>query len=148
MKASAICSTLLAVPALGAALIGRQATEYKVSAFAGSCIPHSLYCNYEFDVAVTSALEPTHCNLMLLGPDLLPPVRPTGCEDAAYSWSVVLGDGSLALTVMSPLGEGTNLTGVHTITKDQLAMQDHGSVTIQYYKGPQNFTIGTERTSV
>ncbi|RYO76109.1 hypothetical protein DL766_002447 [Monosporascus sp. MC13-8B] len=146
MKASAICSTLVAVLALGAAQIGRQATEYKVSAFAGSCIPHSLYYNYEFDVATTSALESTHCSLMLLGPDLLPPVRPIGCEDAAYSWSVALGNESLALTVMTPLGEETNLTGVHTITKDQLAMLDHGSVVIQYYKGPRNFAIATERT--
>ena len=81
---------------------------------------------------------------MLQGPDLLPAVEPTGCENIAYSWSVAALEGSLELTVTSPLDEEKNLTGVHAIGKDQLEIENHGSVITQYYKGPRNFTIGAE----
>lgn len=85
---------------------------------------------------------------MLQGPDLLPAVEPTGCEDIGYTWSVAPLDGSLALTVTSVLDEKNNLTGIHMIAKDQLEMENHGAVITQYYKGPQNFTIGAKSMTV
>lgn len=95
-----------------------------------------------------SSSEPTHCSIIQQGPDLLPAIDPTGCEDAAYSWSVAPRNGSLGVTVTSPLDAKTNLTGLHLISKDQLAMETHEAVISQYYKGPQNFTVGAQSVAV
>ncbi len=107
---------------------------------------------YDFFVASAapsnSQEERTHCSIIQQGPDLLPAVEPTGCEDAAVSWSVALRNGSLAVSVTSPLDAKTNLTGVYTISKDQLAIENNDSAISQYYTGPQNFTIGAESVAV
>lgn len=110
--------------------------------------------NFRYDFFLTAAgstSEPTHCSVITQGPDLLPAIDTTGCEDAAYSWSVALVPGnrsSLGVTVTSALDAQTNLTGVHLIGKDQLAMETHETAISQYYRGPKNFTIGAESIAV
>ena len=107
---------------------------------------------YEFRVvAARSSSYPTQCEAILEGPDFLPPVDLRSCENQHYSWAVERagsdGDGTLTLSITTVLDKTANLTGFHIIGKDDLIMDDHGSVTTQRYVGPENFTVPVEETS-
>ncbi|KAI1500353.1 hypothetical protein F5X99DRAFT_386840 [Biscogniauxia marginata] len=147
MKFNAIIGSIFtAVAVSGAALRPIQASFYNVTDFHASCIPHSLFCSYEFDVVAESSTSPTNCSLMLLGPDSLPPVGQTGCEDPAYSWSVAVSNGTIALSVTTPLNGRMNLTGTHIVPTNQLIRVQNGASVSQRYNGPTSFTMNTVGT--
>ncbi|KAI0592784.1 hypothetical protein F4775DRAFT_580817 [Biscogniauxia sp. FL1348] len=132
----------------GAALRPRQATFFNVTDFHASCIPHSLLCSYEFDVVAQSSMFPTSCSLMLQGPDILPTVDQTACENSAYAWSVATSNGTLALSVTTVFNGRMNLTGTHIIPTGELIMEQNGASISQKYTGPTGFlmnTVGTPR---
>ncbi|KAK9415428.1 hypothetical protein SUNI508_10452 [Seiridium unicorne] len=109
----------------------RNATSYAVADFYAGCIPHSVFCYYEFVVDAA-----TNCTLMLQGPDYLPAVSLTGCEDPAYSWSVAKTNASglaLSITTVAPTNSTGNVTGTHEITSDELFVTDNGAVSDQNY---------------
>ncbi|KAI1336528.1 hypothetical protein F5Y15DRAFT_201494 [Xylariaceae sp. FL0016] len=153
MKPTAILGTLLCAAASvtaapGAALrFGRQASSYNVANFTASCIPHSVLCDYEFDVVASTDMFPTECSLLLQGDgDLLPPVELTGCENNAYAWSVASSNGTLSLTVTSSFNSRVNLTGTHLIPSSQLVLETNGASVSQRYVGPTAFNMSTYGT--
>lgn len=65
-----------------------------------------------------------------------------------YSWSIASGDETLTLSIMTILNPTTNLTGAHAIRKDELTVDDNGSVMTQRYTGAQNFSIPAQESQV
>ncbi|KAI1136292.1 hypothetical protein F5Y05DRAFT_392275 [Hypoxylon sp. FL0543] len=155
MKPNTLLATLFAASASGAVMKPRYANSFSVSNFTASCIPHSLYCTYEFFVITDPASaspsgnpSPVKCSLMLQGPDILPPVNLTGCEGGAYSWAVTLPQaGGLELRVTTPMDSHTNYTGVYDIPKEQLVTEQHGAVIDQRYTGPAGFAVPVSTTN-
>ncbi|RYP36693.1 hypothetical protein DL767_003255 [Monosporascus sp. MG133] len=58
--------------ASAASMQKKQAQEYKIVDFVASCIPHSVYCSYDFKVDHDPVFEPDHCEAFVQGPDNLP----------------------------------------------------------------------------
>ncbi|OTA70815.1 hypothetical protein K449DRAFT_460560 [Hypoxylon sp. EC38] len=149
MKSNTLLATLFAASASAAVMKPRQANSFSVSNFTASCIPHSLFCTYEFAVITdpTSASpsgnsSPAKCSLMLQGPDYLPPVNLTGCDGGAYSWAVTLPQaGGLELSITTAKDSHTNYTGIYDIPADQLVAEQHGAVIDQRYTGPPEFAV-------
>ncbi|KAK6209414.1 hypothetical protein LQW54_006267 [Pestalotiopsis sp. IQ-011] len=129
-------AAIFAAAASASAIARRNDTgSYSVTDFYASCIPHSTLCSYQFEVDAA-----TNCTLLLPGPDILPAVALTGCEDPAYSWSVATtDDGGLELSITTAATAG-NLTGVHDIESDELEIQNNGATSSQLYTGPLDFT--------
>ncbi|KAI0006853.1 hypothetical protein F4779DRAFT_594822 [Xylariaceae sp. FL0662B] len=137
----------------GAAVQPRQATFYTVSNFTASCIPHSVMCSYDFDVVAESSMFPTNCSAFVQGPDLLPAIPPTECDNPAYTWSATpegegeqdgsgSGSGSgITLRVSTPFNARINITGIYTIPADQLVVEQNGASSSQRYTGPSEFTL-------
>ncbi|KAL7623580.1 hypothetical protein AAE478_007263 [Parahypoxylon ruwenzoriense] len=134
-----LAAIFAAASANAAAVQPRQGRGFNVSKFSASCIPHSVMCSYDFMAAV-SGKQSTKCSLMVHGPDYLPAVPLTGCEDRTVSWSVIKENKGLALTLTTP-GAQSNITGTHAITEDQLVAEQHGAVITQRYTGPADFQI-------
>ncbi|KAI2609215.1 hypothetical protein GGR54DRAFT_643705 [Hypoxylon sp. NC1633] len=150
MQPNTLLTTLFAAAAVsGAAVQRRQANAFTVSNFTASCIPHSFYCAYDFDVITdpasvspTGNSTPVSCGLFLPGPDYLPAVGLTGCDPAAYSWSVAVAPGGgLQLSITTPQDSHGNYTGVYDVPADQLVAEQHGAVTTQRYIGPGDFSV-------
>ncbi|KAI6086861.1 hypothetical protein F4821DRAFT_237614 [Hypoxylon rubiginosum] len=148
MQTNAFIAALFAAATASGAALKRGATSFNVTGFSASCIPHSVYCNYEFSVITipTSASpsgneSPAKCQLMLQGPDILPEVAMTGCEGLAYSWGVDKLDGGLRLNVTTPQDSHTNYTGSYSIAPDQLVIEQNGAVVDQRYIGLPNFEV-------
>ncbi|KAI1079811.1 hypothetical protein F5B20DRAFT_153160 [Whalleya microplaca] len=143
MQLNAILATLAAAGAASAAAIQpRQATYYTVSNFTASCIPHSVMCSYGFDVVSESSTFPTNCSAFLQGPDRLPAVPATPCDNTAYTWSATPSDSDgLTLRVSVPFNSRTNITGIYTIPADQFVIEQNGASSSQRYTGPAEFKL-------
>ncbi|ORY60502.1 uncharacterized protein BCR38DRAFT_411654 [Pseudomassariella vexata] len=141
MKSSSIIATLFATASLGAVLRNREGCGFDVVQFYASCVPHSLYCSYSFNVTSESITAPVECSSFVQGPDYLPTIPLTGCSDPTVSYSFDVGEDAFTLAVTTASSKGQNLTGTHTITADEVVVDDNGSVRDQRYIGPQNFTI-------
>lgn len=141
MKFSA--AILAATAASAATITRRQADSYSVSEFSASCIPHSELCSYHFDVLASSgAGTPVACDALVMGPDDLPAVPLTACAGAYYSFSVAHSNTTgLELTVTTPLGAGTNVTGYHHIDAADIVPTRSGAVTTEAYTGATSFDV-------
>ncbi|KAF2995132.1 hypothetical protein E8E14_001808 [Neopestalotiopsis sp. 37M] len=134
-------ATIFAAAVSARTLTQRDAESYAITDFYASCIPHSTLCSYQFEVDAA-----TNCTILLQGPDILPAVALTGCEDPAYSWSVATTDDAglaLSVTTVSTDDPATNVTGVYDITSDELVITNNGASSSQSYVGPLSFTVAT-----
>ncbi|KAK8074408.1 hypothetical protein PG997_009071 [Apiospora hydei] len=139
-------TALALVSAASGAVIEQRQTptsEFDVTNFSASCQPHSVLCFFGFNVATMTTA--TSCGLTVQGPDLLPAVGLTGCEDPRFSWSFGRAGkdgGAHALTVTwEATPGGGNLTGSHLIQPAEVVLEFHGSVSDERYVGPANFVI-------
>ncbi|KAK7755718.1 hypothetical protein SLS62_002330 [Diatrype stigma] len=143
MKFAAVAA--LATLASGASLQKKQSTEIQIGAFTASCVPHSVMCNYAFEVTSDPSLSPSHCSAFVQGPDSLPAVANGACPDnVAYTWSIdKVEAGGLNFKISFPFNARSNITYCHSIAADELTVDDNGSVQDQRYTGPANFTAST-----
>ncbi|KUI67178.1 hypothetical protein VM1G_03569 [Cytospora mali] len=138
----AAAALIAATAVSGAALTKKQADSYSVTEFSANCIPHSVSCNYHFEVMASSgASSPVTCDVTLQGPDSLPAVPLSACSSPSYSFSVVKAASGLDLTITTPLGASSNVTGTHHIDAADIASTQSGAVTTQSYTGSPSFTV-------
>ncbi|KAK8043283.1 hypothetical protein PG993_005713 [Apiospora rasikravindrae] len=143
MKTATVLALISA--ASGAVIEQRQTptAEFDVTNFSASCQPHSVLCFFGFNVATTTTPpSATSCGLAVQGPDFLPAVGLTGCEDPRFSWSFEPRDGGAhAVTVNWESTPGFNQTGSHLIQPADVVLENHGSVADERYVGPASFVI-------
>ena len=105
------------------------------------------FSSYEFGVLQPGTMQttPQQCKITVLGlPDgKLPEVGPWEgkCEQTSKTFSVARDGENLVLTVSQPVSPASNTTGVHTITADQLKMDQSGASVRQSYTGPTAFPL-------
>ncbi|KAK8131860.1 hypothetical protein PG999_000033 [Apiospora kogelbergensis] len=113
----------------GAAIEPRQTPtpEFDIGGFAASCQPHSVLC---------------FCGVTVPGPNSLPAVGLTGCEDPRFSWAFEPRDGGAhVVTVNWEWTPGFNQTGSHLVRPEDVVLESHGSVATERYVGPSSFVI-------
>lgn len=132
----------LAATASAATLQPRQYQSLSITNFYASCIPHSVRCSYQFDVASQPETFPaTPCSITLNGPDILPEVTQAQCEHD-YRFDVKKSaDGGLDLVVWLRANSRVDQNYCHHIPADQLVIEDHQSVQTQKYVGPTEFKV-------
>ncbi|ROW03688.1 hypothetical protein VMCG_05355 [Cytospora schulzeri] len=142
MKFSA-AAIIAATAVSGATISRRQANSYSVTDFSADCIPHSVMCNYHFEVLASSgASSPVTCDTTVMGPDDLPAVPLTGCSSTYYSFSVAHSNSTgLDLTITTPLGGNSNVTGTHHIDAADIVSTQSGAVTTEAYTGAKSFSV-------
>ncbi|KAL8399531.1 hypothetical protein RB594_000063 [Gaeumannomyces avenae] len=134
---------LFAASASASTLQARQYLLLSVSDFHAACIAHSVRCQYSFGVESQHipGWEPTKCEITLNGPDMLPEVNMTACEQS-YRFGVKKAeDGGLDLTVWLRANSRTDQDYCHHIPADQLVIDDNGSVQTQRYIGSTDFEV-------
>lgn len=141
MKFSA--AILAAATAVSGATLRRQTNTYYVSDFSANCIPHSVECNYHFDVlAAAASSSSVTCDTLIPGPDELPDVPLTACSSPYYSFSVTHSNSTgLDLSITTPLSDSTNVTGTHHIDAADIITTQNGAVSDQSYTGATSFSV-------
>ncbi|KAK8062042.1 hypersensitive response-inducing protein [Apiospora phragmitis] len=139
-------TALALVSAVSGAVIEQRQTptpEFDVTNFSANCQPHSVLCFFSFNVATTTTpASATSCSITVQGPDFLPAVGLTGCEDSRFSWSFEPRDGGAhAVTVNWESAPSFNQTGSHLVQPADVVREDHGSVVTERYVGPASFVI-------
>ncbi|KAI1141214.1 hypothetical protein F5Y05DRAFT_403122 [Hypoxylon sp. FL0543] len=142
MRTFSISMGFLPTVALGAAIRATEAcgAHFTIYNFTASCIPHSLFCAIDFNVKTAPGAPNVECSYWGIGPDLLPKVELSGCQDSDVSFSFG-SHGHHDLTIVSALALGQNVTGTYDIPDSDIVVEDHGSVQTENYEGPSTFNI-------
>ncbi|TLS28085.1 hypothetical protein PpBr36_00071 [Pyricularia pennisetigena] len=131
----------LAATASAATLVPRQQAFF-VKGFKAACVPHSVRCQYSFNITSDPQLFPegTRCEATLNGPDKLPAVTQQPCDNT-WKFDVKPQDGGLYLAAFLPINSRVNQDYCHKIPADQLVVDDNGAVQTQRYNGPTDFQV-------
>ncbi|KAL8372499.1 hypothetical protein RB595_002026 [Gaeumannomyces hyphopodioides] len=138
-----LSTLLLAASASASSLQARQYPLLYVSNYTAACTPHSVRCHYSFGVQSQPILgwTPTKCDITLNGPDMLPEVNETACEQSYRFGVKKAADGGLDLTVWLRANSRVDQDYCHHIPADQLVVDDNGAVQTQRYTGPTDFEV-------
>ena len=98
--------------------------------------------SFSLKVATTTTPYATNCGVTVQGPDLLPAVGLTGCDDPRFSWAFEPRDGGAhVVTINWEWKAGFNQTGSHLVKPEDVVLENHGSVSSERYVGPSSFVI-------
>ncbi|KAF1959267.1 hypersensitive response-inducing protein [Byssothecium circinans] len=135
-------ASLLAATASAAVI--RQSAVYQVTDFKAACVPHSVMCNYSFDVVQTGTGEttPIKCSASTNSNGNLPEITDGTCENSSRTFTVTeTNDGSLVLAVTRPVTPNTNLNGQHIIRPEEVVREQTGASIQERYIGPTEFGL-------
>ncbi|CAI6287300.1 unnamed protein product [Periconia digitata] len=145
---SLAATSLLAATTASAAAVPRDTNAYDITEFYANCVPHSVMCNYQFQVVRSNAGEtiPVKCSLSLTSPDgKLPPVTEGPCEQSSRTFDVSrTEDGGLKFEVSQPVSPASNLTGVYEIKSEDLVVEVSGASQAEVYRGVREFGLAYE----
>lgn len=103
---------------------------------------HAKTTSFSLRVATTTTPFATSCGVTVPGPNSLPAVGLTGCEDPRFSWAFEPRDGGAhVVTVNWEWTPGFNQTGSHLVRPEDVVLESHGSVATERYVGPSSFVI-------
>ncbi|KAL7621480.1 hypothetical protein AAE478_008803 [Parahypoxylon ruwenzoriense] len=114
---------------------------FNIYNFTASCIPHSFFCAMDFSVETAPEAPIVKCSFWGPGPDRLPRIPLSGCNNSEVSFSFGGREGCHPLTVVAVLAPGKNLTGTYYIPDSDIVVEDRGSVQTERYDGPATLTI-------
>ncbi|KAF9777957.1 hypothetical protein IL306_004301 [Fusarium sp. DS 682] len=129
-----------------AAVVSATYPIYEVKHFTASCVPHSTFCNYDFDVIQAGTMEtwksPVHCSAHVQSANyLLPNVKNAECRDSSRTFSVKRSKKGLTLYVSQPVSPISHTVGKHFIPNKELWQSKTPNAEIQKYKGPKHFKL-------
>ncbi|KAJ1323030.1 hypothetical protein MN608_11884 [Microdochium nivale] len=148
MKFSAVA--IFAASASAAAIKRQDSPVFDVTDFEASCIPHSSQCKYSFKVKQHASMETegVSCSALVTadGLNILPAVPEGTCEQSSRTWTIIKSvskPSNLALFVSQPISPSSNITGVHTIQADELAIStpENPNGAVQSYIGCPEFGL-------
>lgn len=133
----------LAVGASAATLQPRQNPVQHIQNLTAACIPHSVMCQYQFQVNDQPEVFPTGipCNITLAGPDRLPAVDQAECSDPIVKFGFQPYNGGLNMSLYIPANTRVTLKYCAYLPPSDFVIDDHGSVQDQRYVGPNDFLI-------
>ncbi|KAF2852121.1 hypothetical protein T440DRAFT_421987 [Plenodomus tracheiphilus IPT5] len=143
-------ASLFAAAVASAAVMPRQETYtvFDVTNFSAECLSHGGACIYSFNVVQHNNGEfiPTECDNSVRGDGVLPALSNGQCKDSSRTFNVTKNaDGTYTLSVTQPVTPSSDEEGSHTITADQIELNEDDQ---QVYVGPKNFTLQSAPSTI